>query len=70
MDVTLAFILITLAIFWISWLVFDLWVVITKPPGIHTITHEIQETSVKSIAFPALSMLLLGLILGHLFLQF
>lgn len=73
MNLTSSFILISLGLFFSSWLAYDLMVVLVwRPEGkpVNTITRDIQTASSKSIAFPFCGGLLLGLLLGHLFLQF
>lgn len=73
MSQTLGFILISILTFFGSWLIYDLLVIFYwRPHGkqVTTITQEVQLASTKSIAFPFLGALLLGLLLGHLFLQF
>ena len=73
MSTTTIFVVGSLFIFFGMWLVYDLMAAFVWKPrgqGVSTITHDIQNASKRVIAIPFLSGLLLGLLLGHLFLQF
>lgn len=67
MSVTALIVVIPLAILTIIWLVYDIYAAINKK---QTITQWIMYMSQEYPAIPFLTGLMLGLLCGHLFLQF
>jgi hypothetical protein len=69
MNITVLFIVGSIALFLASWLAFDLAVALWFRPkyGTPTITHEVRRLGRRYLAATFLAGLVIGLVCGHLF---